>query len=267
MPTGRWVGWGAIATLAVAMAFALVRQHDEHTALRAEIARGQARVQELKHLQAEHMRLLAAQPTDAQLEAAAANLELADELRAQLARLQRRGETLAAEVAAEAEFSSKKKSAPISLVGVLVAANLWQNAGRTTPANTLQTALWAAAHGDLEALAACLMFDPETRLRAGAAFARLAPALQQELGTPERMIALLSAAEVPLGRAAILKEYPGNVVTKLAVQVIDDHTGARTAVLALEPVGNEWRIKVPPSAVKRYSALLGISPASIGAGK
>lgn len=237
-----------LAALAVAEGTVLCRQHEQAAELGREIARRQAEARrEQARLQEENRRLTAAQPTERQLEDMAAKLVLADQLRSQLATMHRRVETAAA-----IRPAADKPAIP-SLVGNSVAAGLWQDAGRATPAAAFETTLWAAAHGDLDALAGILAFDPETARQAAATFDRLPVALQNELGTPERMIALLTAADVPLGRASILGQYPGPAGTNLTVQLVDAGGSARTAVFALQPQDDQWRLTVPPAVMQKYS--------------
>lgn len=244
------------AVLAGGAVVGLVRQHDRAGQLRQEIARRQVEFRERTWLETENRRLAATQPTEQQMDDLATKLVLAEQLRSQLALMRRREESaLAARRAAEAG------SGIPSLVGNAVAADQWRNAGRATPAAALQTTLWAAAHGDIEALADILAFDADTRRQATDTFDRLPAVLQNELGTPERMIALLTASDVPLGRASILAQYPGAAdTTRLSVQLTDAGGQATTTMFSLQADADQWRLKVPPSVVKKYATWLGLPP-------
>ena len=101
-----------------------------------------------------------------------------------------------------------------------------------------------------------LVFDAEACNEAGALFARLPTSLQQEFVSPERLVAVLAAKDVPLGSAAILNQYPAENETKVAVQIFDADNQHRMALLSLRPDEGGWRFVVPANAVKRYAAWL-----------
>jgi hypothetical protein len=250
MGASKWP-LAAIAVFTVAVTLVLVRRHSEVASLRRALAQQQANSAELARLQNENRRLAAAQPTEQQLEAVAADLLIADQLRSQIAVMHRRVELVSA-----TPPTVRPKPTVLSLVGNSVAAELWQDAGRATPEAALQTALWAAANGDLDALADSMVFDAETRLQIGATFSRLPAVLQGELGTPEKMIALLTANDIPLGRASITRQ--NEVGKKITVQLIDTKGAMRTASLSLQAYAGQWRFKVPSSVVRKYSHQLGV---------
>lgn len=143
-----------------------------------------------------------------------------------------------------------------SLVGNVLVFSLWQNAGRATPEATFETGLWASVNGDIDTLTSLLLFDPEARNEAGVLFARLPAALQQEFVSPERLVAILAAKDVPLGSATILNQYPAANETKVAAQIFDAEGKHRMALLSLRSDATGWRFVVPVNAVKRYAAWL-----------
>jgi hypothetical protein len=242
--------FAVLGTLIVATLSVLGWQHRQSNGLRDEVVRQRAVAQEQARLQAENRRLVAAQVTETELEDLIARRMTAEQLRTQLATMRRREE-----VSARAAAADSKAAVP-SLKGNSVAFQLWQNAGQATPDAAFQTTLWAAASGDIDSVADLLEFGPEARKEAAATFDRLPEAVQNELGTPERLIALLTAVDVPLGRAAILGEYPTPTDTKVTAQLIDAEGKLKTAVFSLRADGDRWRLVVPVEAVKAYAGWL-----------
>ncbi|MFA6134871.1 MAG: hypothetical protein WC869_12720 [Phycisphaerae bacterium] len=243
-----------LATLIMATIAVLGWQHRQSNGLREAIAQQRTLAREQADLQAENRRLVAAQMTEAELEDLVARRMAAEQLRTQLATMHRREEASTRAAAADA------RTAVPSLKGNSLAFQLWQNAGQASPDAAFQTTLWAAAAGDLDSLAGLLEFDAAARSAAAAAFDRLPGAVQNELGTPERLIALLTAMDVPLGRAAILREFPTPTDTKVAAQLIDAEGKSKTAVFSLRTDGDRWRLVVPAEVVKKYAGWLQAPP-------
>jgi hypothetical protein len=233
-------------------------QRREAGELRTAIERQRAGLAERARLEAENKLLAAAQPSDEEMEALVAKLAMAEQLRAQLASLRQREEA-----AARLPAASAARPAP-SLVGNSIGFDHWRNVGQASPDAAFQSALWASANGDLDALAGLLTFNDAARDEAAALFARLPPAMRNEVATPERLIALLTAMDVPRGRAAILGQFPSASGTRVSAQLTDAEGKAKVAVFSLQADGDRWRLAVPASVVKKYAGWLG---APAGGGK
>lgn len=246
-----------LAALAVATATVLGRQHQTAASLRAERDRQRA---ELVRLQAERR----AEQQERQLASARARTEeirlLAE--RAAVARLREELDALRLRATVPAAVRAERAPPPArpGLAGNALAFSLWQNAGRATPEASLETALWAAANGDIDTLTGLLVFDAEARNEATLLFAQLPATLRQEFVSPERLVAVLAAKDVPLGSAAILNQYPTPTETKLSVQVFDAEGKHKMALLSLRPDDAGWRFVVPVNAVKRYATWLQSPP-------
>lgn len=249
MPAGKR-SFAVLGTLIVATIAVLGWQHRRTNELRDEVVRQRVVAQEQARLQAENRQLVAAQMTETELADLIARRMAAEQLRTQLATMHRREEASTPAAAADT------RSAVPSLKGNSLAFQLWQNAGQATPDAAFQTTLWAAAAGDLDSLAGLLEFDAAARSEAAAAFDRLPGAVQNELGTPERLIALLTAMDVPLGRATIVGQFPNPTGTKVAAQLIDAEGKLKNAVFSLRADGERWRLVVPAEVVKKYAGWL-----------
>jgi hypothetical protein len=229
-------------------------QRREARELRAAIERQRAGLAERSRLEAENKRLAAAQPSDEEMEALVAKLAMAEQLRAQLASLRQREEA-----AARVPAPTAATPAP-SLLGNSIGFDHWRNVGQASPDAAFQSALWASANGDLDALAGLLTFNEAAREEAAALFARLPPAMRNEVTTPERLVALLTAMDVPRGRAGIVGQFSSAGGTRVSAQLIDAEGKAKVAVFTLQRDGDRWRLAVPPAVVKKYAGWLDTSP-------
>lgn len=259
----------SLTVLVVALGLTLAGldwQRQSHRQLRRELAQRQDQAQERRRLDAEQRKLAAAQPTESEVVDSLARLSVAEQLRARLALLHRREGT----TVPVAQTRSAAADAPeiYSLAGNTVAAEEWQNAGRATPEAAFQTALWAAAGGDLDALTDTLSFDAAARDRAAATFERLPAAVQNEVGTPERLMALLTAVAVPLGNATIIGQSAtlnGSDI-KVTARLTDVDGQPKVAIFDLRKDDDRWRLQVPADVVRKYSAWLQGAGTAGGAG-
>lgn len=222
--------------------------------LRAEAGRLRDASAERDRLRATHQSLTAEQVTAAELAALRADHAALGRLRNEVDATRRRADALARGPGA--------KSPPVpagakpTLLDRALAANEWTNAGRANPAAALETALWAAAGGDVDQLATTLDLEPEARTRAEAILAGLPSAARGQYGTADRLVALLTARAVPLGSAQILNEVPDASGSTLLVRLRDPAGQGRTLSLSLSTDGDNWRLVVPAQAVERYGAAL-----------
>lgn len=239
-----------LASLLLAALAILGWQRRTANELRAELDRQRAAFTGKQAEQQERQQAVARERAE-ELDRVLAERATVARLREELAALRQR--TVAPATTREARAPEPARP---SLVGNVLVFSLWKNAGRATPEASLETALWASVNGDIDTLTGLLLFDTEARNEAGALFAGLPAALQQEFVSPERLVAILAAKDVPLGSASILNQYSGEGETKVAVQIFDADNKHRMALLSLRPDEGGWRFVVPANAVKRYAAWL-----------
>jgi hypothetical protein len=192
----------------------------------------------------------------------------------------------------EAEAASARSSAPIEPPAVAPAAGLvpgewsasdtWANRGRATATSTVETALWAAAHGEIPALVALLELDDVTRSNAADLLARLPPEARQAFGSPEEMIAIATLNAIPQTEAqvawfneadedhAIVGLLLGNAEAGPATAAIrspaddagepppalSDRRQSKLTFLKLHRSASGWRLVVPVTAVDRLARKL-----------
>jgi hypothetical protein len=240
----------------------LVWQHRNGTELRAEIALRRAQTGEQTRLQAEHRRLISTSATAEELAVQLAERAAVTQLRAELDALRRRASESTA--GRSTEGSTQPQPTPL-LAGNVLAYKLWKNRGTATPAAAFETALWASAGGDIDALAGLLTLDPAAQTEAAALFARLPEQLRSEFVSPERLVAVLTAKDVPLGSATILGQYPSPTDTKVSALIFDAAGNQKISLFSLRLEGGRWHLVVPGNAVKRYATWLQAPPAVVQA--
>lgn len=221
--------------------------------LRETIARQRSDRKVIEQLSAEHRRLTAAQLSPEELEKLRAERAAVSALLLEIEGMKRR-----AEIAARGIAIQKAAVVPMapSLKGRPVTSDRWMNAGQSSPDAAFQTALWAAAGGDVESLAETLVFDADTKVRADKLFAQLPAAMQTEVGTSEKLVALLTAKDIASGSAQILAQYPSSTGAKIAARLFDADGNQKQMLISMKADGDSWRLIVPSNAIERYATSL-----------
>lgn len=232
--------------------------------LGAEIVALRARSDEAARLRAEQNRLSALQVSTEELARLRADQAAAERLRAEVSALR-----------AKLAERPKAETPPAMEAGRFVAgrgvpASEWKNAGAATPGAALETALWAAAGGDVEAFAQRIFLDGKARDPARKLWESLPPAMRAELGSPERAIAFLSIKDVPTGEAKVREWMRSSGVLRPVEMALTSADGAGKEVrllLVKAPDSADWKLMVTPAAVAKYAAMLKASPSPVAAGK
>ena len=229
-------------------------QHERMIALQREILTEREGARDLAELRRQRERLAAGQVSDLTLTQLRADHEAVGRLRGEIDALKKRNEEKERSQWGDAE----RIAADAQTAAITLPEQNWKNVGRTTPAAALETALWAGAGGDVEAMAATLVLDGAAREKAGALFASLPETERTRFGTPEKLIAALSLKDLPGGltvgsatvgedRAKILlrtQRGTGSVMVFKEVEI----------TLRRSPEG--WGLVVPDGAVDNYAAVL-----------
>ena len=234
----------------------VVWQRQTAAMLRAEVELQREQVKTRAELAANIARLRAEQISAADLQALRADHLAMVRLRGEIDGLRRRADETARVVAVKAIEAAKPRE-PSILEGPLP-ASAWRNAGSATPAAALETVLWAAAGGEVDALAGLLRFDAGVRARVDALFAGLPETTRAEYGTPERLIAALTARDVPQGKAKLSDTKADISGDRWMVMQISETEGKapRGVLFSLRPEGGTWGLVVPASAVEKYAVML-----------
>ena len=116
--------------------------------------------------------------------------------------------------------------------------------------------MWAAAGGNLEALATTFVLEEGARTKAAAVFATLPEAARAQYGTPEKLIAaLFIAKDLPLS-VKLGGVVAGPESTKLLLQVQTAGGGSQQTNILLRAEPDGWRVIVAEDTVGKYAAML-----------
>jgi hypothetical protein len=146
--------------------------------------------------------------------------------------------------------------------GTWTPAAAWKYQGQATPEAAVETMLWAATGGDLSTLKNTLALAPDTRSKAADLLASLPPAASQTYASPDDLMALLVAGNVPLDSAQVVAKQinqDGQVIEYLRLKDSDGRT--RQVFLTLQKLSDSWRLTVPASALDPIAQANGSSSA------
>lgn len=230
----------------------LWRQHDVDMKLRRDAAELRRGTNELERQRAENRRLASDLPDPMEMARLRAAHASVPHLRAEIATMRAQVE-LAARLARLAErFGDGDK----------VAAPDWTNAGTATPRATLETVLWAAAGGDIDTFAKCLLLpEGRGRQRAISLLETLPANVREQYGTPERLVAFLAIKDVPIGTAQVvgwddIRANTSSAQAQVQVQLSSPNDQPKDVVLRFSQDGANWRLLVPDGAIAKYTAFL-----------
>jgi type II secretory pathway pseudopilin PulG len=245
------IGGVLIAGCAV-MSGQLRRQRNLHR----EIAVLRAARAELTAVRAENERLSAQLTSPEERAHLRASSTMLEPLRADVAALRRRSSQ--AGIARPLPSVAPAATRPVGMAPAMPASG-WTDAGAETPRSAVETALWAATGGDVDALAQLLDLSPAARTVADALLASLPLSERAIHGSPERLVALLTAADVPLGMVRWSEPVmKGADAAMLRVQLRDAAGRERDVNLHLQRRSTGWRLVVPESAIQGYAAQLAV---------
>lgn len=253
------VGLGtAVATVAAA---AVWIQHEDNAALRSEIALLRGEVQELASVSP-----VAAKPNATRLRAAASeaggtsSVELA-QLHDDIAALRKNTQQvvefvqMAQAAVAMKEMSNVGSDAPVKLTP----AGDLKNLGNQTPDTAVQTTLWAAVAGDVDALATGFAFTPAGRAKADAWFASLSEGTRQKYGSPEKIIALMVARDAAglAGMQVLGQKEISSSDVGVRVRFANGDGQTKDDNVVMHRVGTDWKMLLSDTTVQKFAKKLG----------
>jgi hypothetical protein len=245
------LGWAALFAVVSAGGFALWWQRAAQVRLQAELAVLVTQNGERERLQDANRRLAENQPAAAELETLRAHHAALPQLRAEIAALHARERSATEQTA--------KRSPERFAAGAKVPAGDWRNAGAATSRAALETILWGAAGGDIDAFAQHLFLPDKVRPSAIALLESLPADVRGQYATPERLIAFLACKDVPLGAAQVVAWHPLKTPTngeQVRLQLSAPDGNTRDVVLQFAPHADGWKLVVPHVAIAKYVTLL-----------
>lgn len=249
-----WISWSVIAAAAVIVGGGWWLQRAKGDQLKAELAAKQERRAEWERVSALNRQLRETQIPAEELERLRADRQAVSRLRDELAALEgaaKKPTPTPAPKAAEAQAAGGRTRTIPSVE--------WKNAGRESPAAAVETALWAAAGGDVDALAATLFLGEAARRRAETVLAGLSPEARQQYPTPEKFAALFTARDLPsVGELVLFQAAPRSETEIIQTAAVRGGESGRlkNVELTSRRFDDGWKLEVPESAIDKYAAAL-----------
>lgn len=223
--------------------------------LRAELNQASTTKREREQLGAELTKQAAAQAGPDELARLRNDREATRRLRAELESLK----AVSVTTAPPPQTRTGGKRGTFSDTALTKAAE-WRDVGRATPIAAFETALWAAASGEVDALAHGLVIEPSAQTELAGLWADLPEAARSQYGSPERLIAALTLKDIPLGSAQVFNTEvlkPGThpfegEIARVVAALVTSENKRTTHALHLGRAGDEWKLIVPRTAVKKY---------------
>jgi hypothetical protein len=240
---------GTVGVLVVAGGSALFLQHQTAVQLRAELSELRREQAEIAQLRRENQQLAAQGASPEELAALRADHASLLQMRHEIDALKSRPPTPA--VAAT-------PPPPVRLVP----AGEWRNAGRATASATIESFLWAATHGDVDALLGMLEFqNGEAGGKLDELFASLPADARERYGNPQRMFAASVAAKMTstvkaMAVVAQSESDPSSSTRQMAVLRIryaDAGGQQKDQPIMLTRDAGGWRFIVTGTAVVDYT--------------
>jgi len=214
-----------------------VRELSEHEKARRQEAKGYAQADMVQSLQHESDRA----------EVAA----LREEVEAMRKRAQDVGRALQA---AQAGGGKAGEAIPTRLTPVAA----WKNVGRGTANAALETALWAAAGGDLDVLSEAIVFTAGAREKAQALLDSLPEASRAQYSTPEKLVALMLSRDA--GKVAGMQVLGQREVTPddvgMRVRFGNENGETKDETFLLRRGGDGFRLMIPDAPVEKWTRQL-----------
>ena len=271
-PMKRVIGrrWIIAGLLAFAAGTILAVQRRIGTELRSEVELLRVvRQHEVARLQSENRNISSGLLPNADLERLRVDHAAVVRLRGEIDALKAREQA-----PAELPRSESVALAAETPADAMIPAHDWKNVGRATPAAAVETALWAAAGGELNTLAGMMYLNTEGRAKVESALAGLPEQIRPSLGTPERMMAMLAMKDLPLSSMQALQvsaplEGPGIpvnpdvAVVQLKLQNADGAT--KSTKLTLRQGSAGWGFEVSSDVVDKYLRAVAASSSNAAA--
>ena len=246
----------------VLAAGAMFLQHQAMVELREEIAALRSDVQQVaKQREATRREAAKAEASGAAVAVITPESGAVDEQRAELAKLRNEIKALTAstqEVARQAQSAVQAARGESPIPVKLIPASDWKNAGRATVPAAVETLLWAAAGGDVDALAKAIQLEPSAQVKAQELFARLPESTQAQYGSPDKLVALFMAKDAAAiaGMQILGQRDLSPDVVGVRVRVANDQGQTKEQTFAFQKTSDGLKLKVPDDFVNKSAKQL-----------
>lgn len=249
--------YGGVA-VALMIAGCALFQQTENLRLRDQLTAGRVHLSELSRLRQEHLRLTTAANRPKPADDSAETREIA-RLCALIA--DSRHQLRLFESGALAGQAGESRT----LLPGMLAPEAFEQVGRRSPTQGLQTYYWARLHGKIEALSDATTLDPEAREAAQTLFLTLPASEQANLGTVERLVALVGALQTAPGNTAPFRvaaqAADGTTDVLVEVEFQNGAGGFKSGRLRFRNEIDGWRLVVGKNDVENVARTLANLPA------
>ena len=137
------------------------------------------------------------------------------------------------------------------VVGEWRAPSSWEKRGQSTAVAAMETALWAAAGGDLAALQSLLLIDEAVRVKAGTLWAQLPEAARATYTGAEQLVAAFATKSLPLGDAQLVWNHQPNADEAFACLFVKNPDFVPTALPVRAPLATSREAAIAQAAALR----------------
>lgn len=136
----------------------------------------------------------------------------------------------------------------------------WKNLGLATPSDTVQSVIWAATGGEVDALAAMLAFDPESRTAADAFYASIPASSRNLFPSADALMATAVSSRLPanLKKAELVDTANETADLVRATFKLERQSKSneepRVVTFRFQRFGEDWKLLVPKSVVREFQA-------------
>jgi hypothetical protein len=246
----KTIFWILNGVLIVAAGVLLLWRGTRTGILHQELKSARSAAQMSAALAAKNRELSSEQPPAEELQRLRADHEKLSQLRVELSRLKKGADDRIESAKRTPKGQPTKGIWPDA--GPELTSQAWKNAGRSTPAASFETTLWAAANGEVDILAAGLLLSKADGIRA--LLAELPLEARTQYSTPENLIATLMAKDVTARSIQILEQAQSDNPdsANLTVRLNGNDGTDRQVMFNAYRLPDGWKIVVPKVALDNY---------------
>ncbi len=158
----------------------------------------------------------------------------------------------------EATLSAQAARGESPIPVKLIPAGELKNVGRATVPAAVETFLWAAVGGDVEAVANSILLDPAAQAKAQELFVRLPDAMRAQYRSPDNLVALMLAKDAAAlsGMQVLGQRDVSADVVGVRVRFANDAGQTKEQGLAFQKTSGGLLLKISVNTVDKFAQQL-----------